>query len=207
MKIAVPSPSRRALRRAFTLAEMMVVVGLTTVVGGALVLCYLLGLSLAARQQFYMDATGDSVRTLGKLMNDVHGAQIVYVGNYINNSFVPNPDGTNQWGDAIRLYFGTSTNVQNWVDYYLTGAKTNLMRSNYLAGSSGNLLQVSANPITNDYRIFTLEDSFGNVMTNLSARPVVNVYLAYLKSQNAALTLGTTNFSNLYSIRARLYPR
>ncbi|HWD20951.1 MAG TPA: hypothetical protein VHB20_16915 [Verrucomicrobiae bacterium] len=204
MKIVFRPASLR--RRAFTLAEVLIVSGLAVLVGAAMILCNMFGASMAIRQQIWMDATGDSARTVGTIMNDIRSAQIVVVGNYVNNTFVPVPSNTNQWGDACRAYFSNQTNTPPWVDYYYSN--TNLYRTNYNGpGVAGSASKVTANPCTNDARIFTFEDYQGNRLTNTQTIAVVDVYLSYLKFQNPEVLIAPGNIVDLYQIRTKIVPR
>lgn len=194
--------------RAFTLAETLIVMGLIVIVGAALIFCNMFGMSMAVRQQIWMDASSDTAKTLGTLMNDVRSGELLAVGNYVNNVFVPVPDNTNQWGDAIRIYSSTSTNLPPWVDYYYSTSTSNLMRTNYNGpGVAGSYISVSANPITNDQRIFTCENYLGSIWTNTQTTPIVDVYLSYIKLQNPQVLIGPSNLINLYMVRSRICPR
>lgn len=207
------NPSQTIARKiaAFTLAEMLIVMGLMVVVGGAMILCNLFGLSMSMRQEIWMDATSDTARTIGKLMTDVRSAQMIEVGNYVNGSFVQVPTSTNQWGDALRIFFSTNsvgTTSPPWIDYYYSQSTSNLIRTNWEgAGVPGSYSEVCANPITNDSRIFTLEDALGNTQTVTATIAVVDVYLSYIKFQNPQITIGPGGLVDLYSVRTRITPR
>jgi hypothetical protein len=208
MVINFKTPNSAAGIRAFTLAETLIVMGLIVIVGAALIFCNMFGMSMAVRQQIWMDASSDTAKTLGTLMNDVRSGQLLAIGNYVNNVFVPVPDNTNQWGDAIRIYSSTSTNLPPWVDYYYSTASSNLIRTNYNGpGAAGSYSEISANPITNDQRIFTCENYLGNIWTNTQTTPIVDVYLSYVKLQNPQVLIGPSNLINLYMVRTRICPR
>src|SRR5271168_5395478 len=173
------NPTRAtASRRAFTLAETLIVMGLIVVVGTALIFCNMFGMSMAVRHQIWMDASSDTARTLGTVMNDVRSGELLSIGNYIGGVFVPVPDNTNQWGDALRIYSSTATNVPPWIDYYYSSSTSNLVRTNFNGpGIAGNYSEICANPITNDQRIFQFENYLGSVYSNTQTTPVVDLYL------------------------------
>jgi len=208
MRVRFKIPNPAAGVRAFTLAETLIVMGLIVVVGTALIFCNMFGMSMAVRQQIWMDASSDTAKTLGTVMNDVRAGELLAVGNYVNGVFVQAPDNTNQWGDAIRIYSSTSTNLPPWVDYYYSTTTSNLIRTNYNgAGVSGSYSEISANPITNDQRIFTFENYLGTIWTNTQTTPVVDVYLSYVKLQNPQVMIGPGNLIDLYMVRTRICPR
>src|SRR5581483_4994944 len=210
-----PLHSPRWLRhsRAFTLPEMVMVMGLMVLIGGAMMLCNLFGLSMSMRQEIWMDATSDTARTAGKLMTDIRSAQLLQVGNYVGGAFVPVPNFTNQWGDAIRIFiatnaFATSIGSPPWIDYYYSSSNSNLIRTNWQGpGAPGSYSEVCANPITNDSRIFTLEDSLGHTNFTTANIAVVEVYLSYIKFQNPQITIAPGGLVDLYSVRTRIVPR
>ncbi len=199
--------------RAFTMVELVTVMGLIVIIGGAMILCNLFGLSMSMRQEIWMDATSDTARTVGKLMTDIRSAQILEVGNYVNGSFVQVPNYTNQWGDAIRIFiatnaFATSTSSPPWIDYYYSSSTSNLIRTNWEGpGVPGSYSEVCANPITNDSRIFTFEDSLGNTNFTSATISVVDVYLSYIKFQNPQITIAPGGLVDLYAVRTRIVPR
>jgi hypothetical protein len=194
--------------KAFTVAETLVVMGLIVIVGTALIFCNMFGLSMAVRQQIWMDASSDTARTMGTVMNDIKSGVVISIGNYSNGLFVPVPDGTNQWGDAIRIGNAATTNVPPWIDYYYSASTSNLMRTNYNGpGVAGSYSEISANPITNDQRIFTGENYAGTVVNQSVKVAVVDVYLSYIKLQNPQVLIGPGNLLNLYMVRTRVTPR
>ncbi len=145
MKIFAQRPNSRKRSRAFTLAEMSVVVGVGVAVGNG-------------------DGAGKYVRAIdGRAAAGVDGRHgrlganagfhyerrafgaNLLVGNYVNNVFVPVPDNTNQWGDAVRIFYSNATNQPPWVDYYYYA--TNLYRTNYNGpGVAGSASRVTAQP-------------------------------------------------------------
>jgi hypothetical protein len=210
--------------RAFTLAETMIASATLVIVMGSVIACNLFGLSMAARQQIWLDASDDAAQAVGTMMQDIRSATILAVGTYSNNVFNQTPGNVQQSGNALMICTNSPTpgNAPPWAPYsyilyYYDSVSNNLVRVNYNgAGVAGDFKLVSANPITNDYvnPIFTevsCTQSSGNMintpLTNAAPLAAISIYLSFTKLQNSQVIIESGSAVDLYQIIATVSPR
>lgn len=189
-------------RRAFTLAEMLVVMAILVLLSGSIIMCSLYGLSMSYREQIWLSASDDSAQTLGKLMTDIRSGYEVYVGTGNTNGFTPiTATNTLLAGNALKVFFSTSTaSNAPWAIYYYETNNSTLCRTNYDGTSVGNFTFVSANALTNDNFIFTETDYLGNVLSNAVGTPIIRVYLSFTKLQNPQIDIAPGSAVDFYQI-------
>jgi hypothetical protein len=157
------------------------------------------------RSQIWLDTSDDSRHSMGMLHQDVRTASTIYVGTGSLAGFT-NAGATNiQAGNALEIY--ASTNTNSWVLYFYDSAKNTLFRTNWDGASLGSFDMVSANPITNDNYIFTMQDYLGNTLSNSTPYPVVAVYLSFTKLQNPQIVIEPGSPVDFYQINTRIAPR
>ncbi|MGA2556223.1 MAG: hypothetical protein ABSG04_08110, partial [Verrucomicrobiota bacterium] len=151
----MPYPGRRRRPSGFTVAELMVASATLIMVFGAVIAINLWGLAMTQRSSIW-NVTGDDARkSMAMLHQDVRTAYAIYVGNGSLAGFT-NAGSTNiQAGNALKLF--ASTNTNSWTLYYYDPAVSTLYRTNWDGTSVGDFRTVSANPITNDNYIFTMQ--------------------------------------------------
>ena len=66
---------------------------------------------------------------------------------------------------------------------------------------------VTANPITNDNYIFTMQDYLGNVLSNATPYPVIAIYLSFTKLQNPQIVIEPGSPVDFYQINSKIAPR
>jgi hypothetical protein len=205
MKPAMNNRSRPGRGRGFTLAEMMVALTTMVVVFGAVIAVNLWGLAMTQRSEIWLTTSDDSRKTMGMLHEDVRTAYTIYVGNG-NLSGFTNAAATNiQAGNAMLLY--ASTNTNSWVLYYYDPTTNMLYRTNWDGTSVGDFREAAANPITNDYYIFTMQDYLGNILSNATPYPVVVIYLSFTKLQNPQIDIAPGSPVDFYQINSKIAPR
>ncbi|HXR07094.1 MAG TPA: hypothetical protein VN765_07175 [Candidatus Acidoferrum sp.] len=201
----MPSPGRRPRPGGFTLAELMVASATLVLVFGAVIAINLWGLAMTQRSSIW-NVTGDDARkSMAMLHQDVRTAYAIYVGTGSLSGFT-NAASTNiQAGNAMKLF--ASTNTNNWTLYYYDPAASTLYRTNWDGTSVGDFRIVSANPITNDNYIFTMQDYLGNILSNSTPYPVINIYLSFVKLQNPQIDIAPGNPVDFYQINSKIAPR
>ncbi len=205
MMPAMPNPGRRPRPSGFTVAELMVASATLIMVFGAVIAINLWGLAMTQRSSIW-NVTGDDARkSMAMLHQDVRTAYAIYVGTGSLAGFT-NAASTNiQAGNAMKLF--ASTNTNNWTLYYYDPAASTLYRTNWDGTSVGDFRIVSANPITNDNYIFTMQDYLGNILSNSTPYPVINIYLSFVKLQNPQIDIAPGNPVDFYQINSKIAPR
>ena len=211
MKPAIVNNSRRG--RGFTLAEMLVACATMVVVFGAVIAANLWGLAMTQRSEIWLVTSDDSRKTMGLLHEDVRTASTIYVGTGSLAGFT-NAGATNiQAGNAMLLY--PSTNTNSWTLYYYDTVSNTLFRTNWDGTSVGDFRVATANPITNDNPIFTMQDYLGNTINggtvnsydNVNPWPLVNIYLSFTKLQNPQVLIAPGNPVDFYQINTKVSMR
>jgi hypothetical protein len=100
-----------------------------------------------------------------------------------------------------------STNTNSWTLYYYDSPSSTLYRTNWDGTAVGDFRLVSANPVTNDNYIFTMQDYLGNVLSNATPYPVIAVYLSFTKLQNPQIEISPGSPVDFYQINSRIAPR
>jgi type II secretory pathway pseudopilin PulG len=202
MKVTLPKPEILGRRSGFTLMEATIVMGILVVLVGSMIMCNLFGLSMSVRQQIWLSASDDAARALGTLMTDIRTGASNYVGNGNLGGFTNITANNPRVGNALMIYVGTTNGGTNipWILYYYDTASNNLIRTNYTGSNYGDFKFVSANPITNDNYIFTETDYLGNVLTNATATPIIQVYLSFTKLQNPQIVIAPGSPVDFYQI-------
>ncbi len=202
MRVALPPAEVLEERSGFTLMEMTVTMGLMVILVGSIIMCNLFGLSMSVRQQIWLSASDDAGHALGTLMADIRTGASNYVGNGNLTGFTNIVGGNARVGNALKIYVGTTNGGTNipWILYYYDTTSNNLIRTNYTGSNFGDFKLVSANPITNDNYIFTETDYLGNVLTNATATPIIQVYLSFTKLQNPQVVIAPGSPVDFYQI-------
>ncbi|MGA3180398.1 MAG: hypothetical protein ABSF38_08665 [Verrucomicrobiota bacterium] len=211
----------RGLGRAggFTLGEALMASSVLMLVVMAMISFNLWGLSMATRSQIWLSAGDDARNAMRMLHQDIRTAYSVQVGSGISNGGGPSNgfiavSATSPWvGNA--LFVVPSTNIYGWVEYYYDTNSNMLCRTNYDGVSAGSFNLVSANPITNDNPIFTMQELLGstingsNVMAynNTNPFPLVSIYLSFTSLQNPQIQIAPGNPVDFYQINSKVSMR
>ena len=119
--------ARRLTRRAFTLAEMMVSMGVFSLTVLGLIYAQLAGMRYDQLVASKLGASETSRRSFDLLTTDIRSAKIWSVGNGNQSSYTPCGNGMDQQGNAIQLCPTTETN--SYVRYYFDEARQWLCRT------------------------------------------------------------------------------
>jgi uncharacterized membrane protein len=205
MKAAIANRSRPDRGRGFTLAETMIASTTLVLVFGAIIAINLWGLAMTERSQIWLLSSDDARKTMSLLHEDVRTAYTIYVGTGSLAGFT-NAGATNiQAGNAMLLY--ASTNTNSWSLYYYDTTSGTLYRTNWDGTSVGDFKIVTANPVTNDSYIFTMQDYLGNVLSNATPYPVIAIYLSFTKLQNPQIVIEPGSPVDFYQINSKIAPR
>ncbi len=147
------------LNEGFTLPEILIAMTVFLVVVGAILSANLFGLRMCQMTNTKLKVTQWSRQTIENLMNQIHGCNSVYVGNYTtNNGFVGLLDGEAQQGNSLLIYRTADTN--NYIIYFVNLADHTFQRMD----QSGNPVPL-ADSVTNTLP-FSAQDLSGTVLTN-----------------------------------------
>jgi Tfp pilus assembly protein PilW len=219
MTIRINQQSGAARNGAFTLSEVMMACTLLMLVILGVISFNLWGLSMATRSQIWLSASDDSRNAMRMLHQDIRTAYSVQVGSGMSNGGTPSNgfvpvSSTNAWtGNA--LFIVPSTNVFGWVEYYYDTNSNMLCRTNFDGTNTGSFNLVSANPITNDSPIFTMQEFLGSTINasnvqaydNTNPWPLVNVYLSFTKLQVPEVVIAPGNPVDFYQINTKVSMR
>lgn len=193
--------SRQRRTKAFTLMELLMVMGTSLVVIGVLMGTHLYGLRLSARIQVKLGASDDARETVSMLIQDIRSAKSLRIGTGTATTFTQVGANTNQVGDAIQLYPTTSTT--NWVRYFYDSSDNTLKRT--VNGAPASL--VTANSITNSYPLFTQQNFLGGTLTNRTPVGVIEVNLSFVQLSSPLVKIGPGNYFDFYQLQTRVCPR
>jgi prepilin-type N-terminal cleavage/methylation domain-containing protein len=177
MKLLSHIQSRRAsvlgaATRAFTMMEMMTVVGIFSLLAAATVSSQLFGLRLYSISGTKLTVTGDARSALNRVRDEIRSGKLIYVGNGNSSSFALVPDNSPQVGNALKICATTDTN--SYVYYYMDATNSRFKRM----VSSNSFVQVVASHITN-LLVFQAEDFQGNVVTNNENNRVIRISMEF----------------------------
>jgi type II secretory pathway pseudopilin PulG len=209
MRIALSNKRPVSPQSAFTLAEMLVVMGVLVLLCGSVIMCNLFGVSMEVRQQIWLSASDDASQALGKMMTDIRSGASNYVGSGSLRGFTNAPD-NNTWqqGNALMIYQANTNGLTNgaWVMYYYDPASSNLYRTNY-TGSNGDYEMVTANMVmtnnmynSNIFSAYQVVNGIWVPQTNGIGTPLILVCLSFTALQNPQVEIGPGNPVDFYQI-------
>lgn len=156
---------------AFTLPEVMIAMGVFSLVVMGVISSHIFGLKMATMTRTKLITTHEAREALNRVREDVRSGRIVYVGNGSSSSFTHIPANSPQQGNAVLIHQTVNTN--RFVQYFMDSADDTLKRR-----TSGGQVDVIANYITNTI-IFRAEDYLGNVLTNDQNNRVIRMNLEF----------------------------
>jgi prepilin-type N-terminal cleavage/methylation domain-containing protein len=209
----LPTPIKRASRtvevRAFTLAEMMIVVAVFSFIIAAICAVQLFALRVYTLGATKLSATMGARQTLNAMRDRIRSSKIAWIGTYSNGSgFARVPLGLQQMGNALELAT-TNGNATNFMVYYLdTWDPTNTLFSYGISNNLSTPLTVEAKYVTNFY-CFYGENYQGTNTTDYENNTVIHVLLQFYQWEYPLGFIGTNaiNAYNFYNISARIMRR
>jgi prepilin-type N-terminal cleavage/methylation domain-containing protein len=214
MKLVTNEPInlRHSTIRAFTLVEMMTVLGVFSLVMAAMVATQLFGLRTFTLGEAKLSASTGSLKLLDQIRDQIREAQELQIGNCSGagpSSFTPIPDTSIAQGNALEIF--PTTNPMPYTIYYLdtNSSDSSKLLSHYnlkqytygVSTNSSGIVSTNgatwtmASYITNQI-IFFAEDYLGNPLTNnLAINRVYGMRLQFSQWEFSTAT-GTNLYSN-----------
>jgi prepilin-type N-terminal cleavage/methylation domain-containing protein len=186
-------------RRAFTLVEMLVTMGLFTLVVVGLVYAQMFGMRQDQLIQSKLGASDHSRRGFDVMTEDIRAAKIWNIGNGSAGSFTAITNGDPQIGNALEIY--TTTNTSAYVRYYFDTNRGELYRYHSRDGTTKKIAEYLTNTM-----YFRAEDYRGNVQTTLSHKGVINVALQFYQYQYPLTQVGSSYYYDYYAMQFRITP-
>ena len=187
--------------RAFTLTEMMVTMAIFGMSVAGMLAVHIFGLRLYAMVDVKLQATEDSRRALGSLVNDIHVAGVVKVGTGDSSSFTEDGFASAQQGNAIQIY-PIKTNTTIYVRYYRDPSNNQLMRL-----ASGSITPTFVSGWVTNTQIFTSEDFSGNVLSNNLNNRVIGIQMEFYKLDNPLIHFSHGSYFDYYRLQTRVTRR
>ena|SRR2546423_1675601 len=180
----------------FTLTEMLIALGLLSLVVLGGTYSHLLGLRMSTITQSKLLTAQFARAALNDTRDEIRSAQTVYVGNGTKTSFTFLPANAPRQGNAVQIYLTTDTN--DFIRYYVDATDQTLRR--ITKGSTN--AAVIGNYVTN-LIAFTAEDFAGRAMTNDQDNIVVRMNLDFLKLDYAVLDARGRKVTDYYRVQTR----
>jgi hypothetical protein len=189
-----------AASEAHTLTEVMISIGLFSVVIGGVVASHVMGLRLNEWTMRKLGADDMARRAFSQLQSEIRSATTLKIGVGTATSFTQVPDGTNQQGMALQIYRTTATNI--WSRYYFDTNSNELRRI-----ESGRTNWITVARYLTNQTIFKVEDFRGTVLTETANNRVINVTLQFYQLQYPMTRIGPSNAFDYYQLQARIARR
>jgi hypothetical protein len=182
---------------AFTLPEILITMALFMLVIGGVIAAHLYGLKLCKITQVKLGASDDARKLMGKLVDEVHSATMLRIGNATNgNDFVEITSGRLE-GNAVRI------GLSPWVLYFCKTDTNCLYR---VTSDDPTDLQLIASSVTNSL-VFTAEDALPSqtVLSNYFGNWVLGVKLVFNQvDYNPPIPIGPGNYFDNYKLETRI---
>jgi hypothetical protein len=207
--LASPAGARAAARftRAFTVAEMVITVGVFMLLMGGILYGYLFGLNLFQITKVKLGASDDARKAVIRLTDEIRSANRIKIGSGNLTNFVEDATNGIQAGFAMQIY--PNTNVNNWIRYwYETNSADTTNFTKLLRTTDGiSFRQTMPHAITNLVPIFSSEDSAGNFLTNNLNNRVIGVTLQFYQLEYPLVKIGNGNYYDFYQLHTRITRR
>lgn len=191
--------------RGVTLIEMIITMGIFGFAISALLAAYIFGLKQDQLVQSKLGASDESRRSFERVARDIRCANNHAVGNYNASTgvFTPTVNGTNQVGNAVRIYL-SATNSNCIVYYFDTNSASGTwMLKRFHTGDSGSV--TIATHLQNSCT-FSAEDFTGAVQTSMLDRDVIHFTLDFCEYQYPLTKVGTNYYYDRYVMDFRATP-
>jgi hypothetical protein len=215
MKIlSSPTCARSATRhaRAFTLAEMVITVGVFMLLMGGILYGYLFGLNLFQITKVKLGASDDARKALIRLTDEIRSANRVEIGAGNLTNFVEDATNGVQTGFALRIY--PDSNHNNWIRYWYETNKADTANFTKLLRTTDGVTfrqamphGITNGPNSNLVPIFSSEDSAGNALTNNFNNRVIGVTLQFYELGYPIVGIGNGNYYDFYQLHTRITRR
>ncbi len=180
----------------FTLAEVMIAMGIFSLILMGILAANLFGLRMFDLNQTKLNAARWSRQTVEAMADEIHTCNSVQVGYLTNSTFVGLLNGETQQCTALLIQ--PTANPTNYTVYFVNVADQTFGRTD----QSGNTM-ILADSITNTAP-FSAQDFAGNILTNNQNNQVIHVALEFYQPQ---LYLRSANYYKFEtSVKQRIQP-
>lgn len=189
-----------------TLVEMMITMGIFSLMIMALVYAHIFGLKQDELVESKLGASDEARKGFELIARDIRSAKIWQVGNMVSGTFTNIPNGTLQRGNAIQVALTNNAYAVN-ICYYFTNLSGDYRLCRFHTGD-GNSTVIASN-LFNTNLFFTAEDYSGsNVYNDIVWHYVVHFTLQFQQYQYPKTQIGSgSNFLyNYYAIDFRFTP-
>ena len=191
-------PHHRAA--AFTITEMLISMGLMTMVIGGVVYSHIMGMRLNAITMAKLGVGQQARVAFNRLQDEIRSATTVTIGNGTATSFTAISNGTAQAGMAVQIY--PTTNSTRWIRYYYQTNVTELRRVDSTLATPVTIAQYLTNAT-----VFQSEDHAGTVLTGPSNNRVLTMSLRFYQLPYPLTKIGTNNAYDFYQLNAKITRR
>ena len=193
--------------RAFTLVEMMINLGVFSLVVAAIVATQLFALRMYTLAATKVSATSGGRQAMNIVRDSIREAKTLQVGNCTVSGNVPTftPDSitTNAQGNALQVF--TNTDTTKFTLFYLdTTSTTNQLKmcTTTTGGTNFSTPVVLASYITNNF-IFWAEDYLGHLTNNNQNSRCFELILQFYQWEYPVAAVGPGNMYDFYQLRTR----
>ena len=216
MKLLLPNQicPRRTADCAFTLAEILIAMGVFSMVVAAMFAVHLFGLRMYTLAATKLSATEGCRKTLNALRDQIREAKYVDVGICTSTPSFFNSLSTNvsQQGNAVKVYTTNSCTL-----FYLDMTDANNRKMTQFTVTTNGASVITQNAVLAGYitnlDIFTAEDYQGTPLTNEQSwdmREVISIKLQFYQWEYPIAKVGTNGGGNMYDyyqLRTRITQR
>ena len=193
----------RRSRLGMTIVEMMIAMSIFGLAMMAFMYAYIFGLKQDQLVQSKLGASDESRRSFERVSRDIRCANSHAVGTYASGAFTPVVNGSNQIGNAIRIYL-SSTNNNNIIYYFdTTGASGTWTLKRLHTGDTAPT--VIATNLQNS-TTFSAEDFSGAIQQNMLDRDVIHFTLDFVEYQYPLTKVGPNYLYDRYVLDFRATP-
>ena len=210
----IQNRARRRNVRGFTLAEMVITVGVFLFIfTGVMVAVQIFGLRIYTLAATKLVATAGGRKALNQIRDQIREGKMVYVGNCSSpsySSFALIGATNSQQGNALIIY--PTTNTAWYSIYYLdTSTTTNRLIQFNVSNSVTTYTNTLAKYLTNNI-VFDARDWQNNIVTNyqsLDNRLLIEVTMQFSQWEYPIAYVGTNglNAYDYYQLRTRVFRR
>jgi hypothetical protein len=210
----IQNRARRRNVRGFTLAEMVITVGVFLFIfTGVMVAVQIFGLRIYTLAATKLVATAGGRQAMNQIRDQIRGGKMVYVGNCsspINSSFSLIGTTNSQQGNALIIY--PTTNTTWYSIYYLdTRTTTNCLIQFNVSNSVTTYTKTLAKYVTNQI-VFDMEDWQTHIVTSeqsLDNRLLIRVTMQFSQWEYPLAFVGGVglNAYDYYQLRTRVFRR
>ncbi len=200
-----PARTRGGDRAAFTLVELMISMGIFSMVTLGLISLHLFGQRHDQLVQSKLGASDQSRRAFDRLTEDIRAAKIWSIGNGVFSNFTAIANGSVQQGPAVRLQL--TTGASNYIVYYFDTTERKLYRQH--SGSplpDRTLIASGLTNITANSMSFRAENYRGVTQTDLTHKGVVSVLLEFAEYQYPLTAVGPGLQYDYYKMEFKITP-